>query len=722
LPAVIVFAAMVLTGAGNHVRANGAHGNRKGAGVTRIQYADGIAYGAGGKENVHDFHPFGQYVNAEKETAWPKPANPLNDQGKPINRKAGPWHSYTQDDRPRGLFGSAMAWSKALGGVVLFGGTNNGMQTNSKTWLWKDHKWKLLYDKGPGPRSYAAMAWDSKRDMLVLFGGVDKHGAVLADTWELGADGWAKRTPPDKPTGRSKAAMAFDSKRGVTVLFGGRVSTEKKLTVWRDCWEWDGRNWSRVTTKHTPPGRYDCAMAYDEERGVVVFHGGTSGVGIEADQWVYDGKDWVEPEMDKSTSGKEHGMVYDVLSRRLVLITNEGIGEKRRLTTFWPTSWPTVHWEPDRLPRVAPRMRFSCAYDRGSNEIVVFGGRDEVSRKPLAVTLTCGSITPAEKNSVKEQQQKKRRSAPGWTWIDNGKMGAATWIERSVAWDTERGVAVMFGGTNRTGYNADTWEFSDGKWHKRTPKTSPPARASAIMYYDVKRKHVVIACGHVYDDQVRINLSDSWYWDGKDWTRITKTMPYKPLSIRSWAYDRKRARLIALCKPDDSVGDDLEIYEFDGRYWSEAEVGMPRKGIKGGKLVYDPRVEQVMLYGSSTTGDSKPVETTWHWNGTALKQTDDAANIKQLAVADHVFPDATRKGLWWLNRGNLTFYDAKGKHKLYHIPTYVGLRLREVPANGWVDEKTGLVYVHGGVSPVTNTNDTWSFDPAKGEELPKKDK
>jgi hypothetical protein len=56
-------------------------------------------------------------------------------------------------------------------------------------------------------------------------------------------------------------------------------------------------DWTQVTTASSPSARYTHAMAYDSVRGKVVMFGGNDGSGTSGhfnDTWEYDGVNWTQ--------------------------------------------------------------------------------------------------------------------------------------------------------------------------------------------------------------------------------------------------------------------------------------------------------------------------------------------------------------------------------------------------------------------------------------------
>jgi hypothetical protein len=125
------------------------------------------------------------------------------------------------------------------------------------------------------------MVYDSVRGKVVMFGGLGS--GYLNDTWEYDGVNWTLVTTASSPSARRTHAMAYDSVWGKVVMFGGSGGSNVN-----DTWEYDGVNWTQVTTASSPSARRTHAMAYDSVWGKVVMFGGSGGSNVN-DTWEYDG-------------------------------------------------------------------------------------------------------------------------------------------------------------------------------------------------------------------------------------------------------------------------------------------------------------------------------------------------------------------------------------------------------------------------------------------------
>src|SRR5687768_2187772 len=139
-----------------------------------------------------------------------------------------------------GRIGHAMAFDRARGRIVSFGGIN-GFGPLSDTWESDGGSWgRRSPTTSPPPRLDHALTYDAARARVVLFGGWSDYSSVFSDTWEWDGGNWARRSPVTSPSARRGHAMAYDSARGCVMLFGGLDSSRSPLS---DTWEWDGNDW-----------------------------------------------------------------------------------------------------------------------------------------------------------------------------------------------------------------------------------------------------------------------------------------------------------------------------------------------------------------------------------------------------------------------------------------------------------------------------------------------
>ena len=88
-------------------------------------------------------------------------------------------------------------------------------------------------------------------------------------------------------------------------------------------------------------------------------------------------------------------------------------------------------------------------------------------------------------------------------------------IGHAMAYDSARGVTVLFGGYNIvTGWLNDTWEWNGTAWNKRIAINNPGYRPGYAMAYDSARGVSVLFGG-----ASESNDNSIWEWDGTTWAQ-----------------------------------------------------------------------------------------------------------------------------------------------------------------------------------------------------------
>lgn len=677
--------------------------------------------GAPARNDTLSFDPAkGKLRSVQAIDPWPGPVIVNGGDGRPIRRRFGHWRVETANDMPPAEMGMAMAYHEKLGGIVLFGGVTRdgtGSRKLNETWLRKDGKWQRLFADGtaPQPRDYAAMAYDSKRGVIVLYGG---RGArvVLDDVWELDANGWKQCTPTNfAKEARAGASLVYDSHRGVCVLIGGLgVGSGNKAETRSDVLEWDGKDWTRASDQASTgdtaavkgPALFSAAATYDELRRCIIVHGGQDAANKEyKDTWVLQHGKWSKLEMSDIGTTSMHAMVYDADARRVVLLRN--MAEKLVAQSPTGTSYFAVWDEIRQFDDPPVRRNFAAAYDRGTREIVLFGGAHRDLAGKVTVyreTLVLTDEADADRAKDLADFTAAALTAPGWRVIDNGELSTSEVLNAATARDPKRGVIVMFGGSDGVGYLDETREFRDGKWHLMQPATKPRARYGAAMWYDPKRGTVMMYGGMGRNGY----LTDLWEWNGQDWTCIHKSVHEGP-GINEAAFDAKRGVLVALVYGKDG----RYVHEFDGIHWTA--TGVKAYGASmGGEMVYDPIAEMVLFARRKNEATFENMALAWHWDGKAWIET--KAIMKDMDITGDfaLHADLEGKAIWHAAGGTIRRFDGK-EWKVWKAPA----GLDPWACHMWFE--AGKVYAHGtirqGATVYDNQrrSDTLVFDQEKGE-------
>jgi hypothetical protein len=246
-----------------------------------------------------------------------------------------------------------------------------------------------------------------------------------------------------------------------------------------------------------------------------------------------------------------------------------------------------------------------------------------------------------------------------WTFIGPGQRS-----EHGMAFDTARGVAVMFGGAiDPTTPVDDTWEFDGLRWTQRSV-LGPARRRGHGMVYDSARGHTVLFGGGNGSG----NLSDTWLFDGVVWVRAPVSTSPRPRLRAAMAYDAGRARVVLFGGVDNTTYLS-DTWEWDGAQWTFRFVWRPPAARFAAGMSYDSSRRRTVLFGGSgldANGRFIEYSDTWEWDGATWTERQPVGPVPSARMA-HV----------------MAYHDASGRS-----------------------------IVFGGVrTGVGNLNDTWQYGP-----------
>lgn len=208
----------------------------------------------------------------------------------------------------------------------------------------------------------------------------------------------------------------------------------------------------------------------------------------------------------------------------------------------------------------------------------------------------------------------------GWNTInDTWEWDGNDWIEAqpehnpsarygaAAAFDDKRGVTVLFGGTGQDGvFYGDTWEWNGKDWLQITPVQSPPARQAPIMYYDPLRESVIIYGGSFFDNQTQSNVffDDVWEWDGTVWKQISLEQSRRT-ATGTVIFDPIRQTPLLM----DGEG----LWALQDTLW--LPVDSPRKPISrwASQMAFSPQGQEIILFGGFK--EEQVFDDTWVYDG-----------------------------------------------------------------------------------------------------------
>ena len=202
----------------------------------------------------------------------------------------------------------------------------------------------------------------------------------------------------------------------------------------------------------------------------------------------------------------------------------------------------------------------------------------------------------------------------------------------AAAYDSRRGVAVVFGGgnpfTGSTRGSDTTWEFANGTWTLRNPANRPPMRQDAAMAFDIDRGVMVLFGGGDNVFQNEIPQNDTWEYDGNNWT-LRQATNYgnvgqpPPFDAPRMVYDSTRQKCVLIASGDRLGGNETlntRTWEWDGLQWTVVNTAPPARYDPA--VAYDAARRVTLMHGGldALTGGQGPSGDTWSWNGVVWTQ------------------------------------------------------------------------------------------------------
>ncbi len=219
-----------------------------------------------------------------------------------------------------------------------------------------------------------------------------------------------------------------------------------------------------------PPPRYGHAMAYDNARSVTMLFGGGrlsddhSRNEDFGDLWEWNGAAWRQRTTSSVTSG-------------------------------WAKAIGTGYWYPAYDVPV-PRRQHAMAYDSNRHRLVMFGGRGDT---PDGFDAFLGDTWEWD----------------GLAWQLRATNGPSTRVSHSMAYDTSRGVTVLYGGFGAVAPGL-VWEWNGNSWASNAPATGPSPNysqdAAAMTYLESRHR---IFFGPTTDG---FSTRFFWNWNGSAWS------------------------------------------------------------------------------------------------------------------------------------------------------------------------------------------------------------
>lgn len=369
-------------------------------------------------------------------------------------------------------------------------------------------------------------------------------------------------------------------------------------------------------------------------------------------------------------------------------------------------------------PFVGARVGAALAYDTARNELVLFGGSQDLTaatwrRNGSGWSALDQTAVPTRVGARMVFDAGRQRAVmfggavgnvatsdlyewDGAAWSRRNVSGPRAQTDVGLAYDSGRGRTVLFDG--------QTWEWDGTNWLLRAT-TGPVARAGAALAYDPVRQRTVLFGGNV-DPEAFAGTTDTWEWDGTTWRQIQVLGP-SARGYTSMAYSPASGRVVLFGGTSGLTRQALlaDTWEFDGVTWAQRTSGnVPARSRHG--MAWDTRLQRVVMFGGDTA--SGPSSELWSWDGTAWTSIE-AGPPASYVVGRMVYDEARDETLYY-GGTNPTSQVALGETWTWngstwrrHQPAIVPPP-RHVPALAWDSNRRRVLLVGGAIG------DHWEWD------------
>ncbi|MGB8298982.1 MAG: kelch repeat-containing protein [Polyangia bacterium] len=358
------------------------------------------------------------------------------------------------------------------GGIDLYSNAPAGViwEFNPATTTFTDRTPQLT-QPWPPPRSNPAVAFCPTTGKTYVFGGMDPNNAFLDDLWEWDGSSWTQVQSDVRPAARTDTAMAYDPARKSLIVYGGTgnppVGGDTDVIL-VDTWEWNPGTgkWGQLFPKSSPEPRYRHAMVSDSGRSKLLLFGGerptfdytypTPGSSPSVDPfstavWEWDGTatTWTNrtpASLVVVPPGRDYpALSFDDGRQKMVLIADSSYDPISGYSFFWDWDPVAAGWA---LRDTGDQA--DAQYDLGAGAVAY----DSLRRRHI---VPIGGVSAPNPDGTIQTWELDAKTP---TWYMRALSGPGQTISQpSAAFDSQRGVLVLFGGTDFGTPTDDIWEY-----------------------------------------------------------------------------------------------------------------------------------------------------------------------------------------------------------------------------------------------------------------------
>ncbi len=262
---------------------------------------------------------------------------------------------------------------------------------------------------------------------------------------------------------------------------------------------------------------------------------------------------------DQITSGGSGANGMD--NARAWFVLQQPGGGPRQLCFQRGGSTPYAAWHRPTPTTTPPQRAYAAmAYHPPSGKIILFGGANGGQ-----VNLNNGFANTPFYNDTWEFDPVTEQ----WTLLAPATTPSAR-AGHVMAYSPTLGKLVMFGGgsANLGSYLSDTYTWDGTDWTLEAPGASPTGRHSSAMATDPVTGHVIIFGGRTGDHPVTPS-SDTWTYDGVTWTNLAPATTPTAREFHCMALHSSSGRVVMFGGGNRILTtDEPGTYTWDGTDWT----------------------------------------------------------------------------------------------------------------------------------------------------------
>lgn len=295
------------------------------------------------------------------------------------------------------------------------------------------------------------------------------------------------------------------------------------------------------------------------------------------------GCDWIDRTAATGPGNRSyHALAFDSTRRVVVLFGGyvQGAPISGETWEYDGTNWTR------RFPKTSPSARAGHAmfFDPTLNRVILFGGYPGIDYYHAA-------------------DDTWEWDGMDWTRVPAGNHPPER-VYPAIAWDADRNVGVLFGGSMvspRPGFwsgYSDTWTWSHRTWTQQYPATSPRSRVGHALAHDARRKRMLMFGGTYEESSASHYLGDTWEWDGSNWHQCQPAASPSAKTCAEMAFEPRDGRILLFAGWSGSanVGD---TWAWNGTTWSQLAPLSAPKARSGHRMVTDSTRDRIVLFGGS---------------------------------------------------------------------------------------------------------------------------